>query len=187
MRKTTVCALSLLVATSAITALAADKPAGPPAPPAELSQLSVFTGSWMCKGTDFVSPMGPEHASEGTAHGVKTLGGHWFHVTYNEKWTKANPTPAHFGIYLGYDAAAKKFVESCFDSFGGYCTQFSDGWQNDALAFEGTQAGGGQKVNVRDVFTRKGANGLDHYSEMQDETGKWTKTDEETCTRPTKH
>jgi hypothetical protein len=187
MNQKPVCVPFLVAVTSAITALAGDQPAGPAAPPAELSQLSVLTGTWICKGTDFASPMGPEHATEGTAHGVRAVGGHWLHMTYDEKSSKADPTPAHFGMYFGYDAAAKKFVESCFDSFGGYCTQFSDGWQNDTLTFDGTQTSGGQKLNVRDVFIRKGANGLSHYAEMQDETGKWTKTDEETCTRAMKH
>jgi Protein of unknown function (DUF1579) len=186
MNKKTVCVLSLAVAASALTALAADKPAGEPAPPAELKQLSLLTGTWTCKGTDFASPMGPEHATEGVARGAKAVGGHWIHVTYDEKSTHANPTPAHFGMYFGYDAASKKFVEACFDSFGGFCTQFSDGWQSDTFSLEGTQTSGGQKMNVRDVFTRQGANGLGHYSEMQDETGKWMKMDEESCTRPMK-
>jgi hypothetical protein len=183
MNKKTVCVLSLVMATSAVTALAADKPAGPMAPPAELSQLSFLSGVWSCKGTDFASPMGPEHATEGVARGAMAVGGHWLHVTYDEKSTRANPVPAHFGMYFGFDTAEKKFVESCFDSFGGRCLQFSDGWQNDTLTLEGTQTSEGQKIRVRDVFTRKGANGLGHYSEMQNESGNWVKMDEESCTR----
>jgi Protein of unknown function (DUF1579) len=184
MTKKTVCVLSLIVATSAITAAAADKPA---APPAELSQLSFLSGEWICKGTVFANPMGPEHATEGIARGAKAVGGRWLHVTYDEKATPANPTPGRFAMYFGFDTASKKFVESCFDSFGGYCQQFSDGWQNDVLTFDGTQTSEGQKVNVRDVFTRKGAAAMVHYSEMQDQAGKWVKTDEESCARPKRH
>jgi hypothetical protein len=185
MNKKTVCVLSLVLATSTITALAADKPPSPPSPPAELSQLSFFTGVWTCKGTVFATPMGPEHPTEGTARGAMAVGGRWLHMTYEEKETSANPMPGRFGMYFGYDTAAKKFVESCFDSYGGYCTQFSNGWQNDTFTFEGTQNGEGQKFSVRDVFTRKGPNSLSHYSAMQDESGKWVKIDEETCTRST--
>jgi hypothetical protein len=183
MNKATACLVSLVLAASASAALAEDKPAAPAGPPAELAQIEILFGVWNCKGTVFASPMGPEHATQGIARGAMAVGGHWLHMTYDEKASRANPAPGHFGMYFGYDAAAKKFVESCFDSFGGYCTQFASGWQNDTLTFEGTQTSEGQKLNVRDVFIRKGAGSLSHYSEIQDKQGKSLKTDEEGCTK----
>jgi hypothetical protein len=181
MNKRTVWMLVLVLVASAITARAQDKAAAPAGPPAQLSQLAYLTGVWGCQGTIFASPMGPEHATEGTARGAMAIGGRWLHMTYDEKAGAANPTPAHFGMYFGFDSALGKLVESCFDSFGGYCTQFSSGWNNDTLIFEGTQASEGQKLNVRDTFIRKGPAELVHYSEIRGEGGKWLKTDEETC------
>jgi len=159
---------------------AAPAAAAPDAAPPELAQLDFFLGNWNCSGKTFASPMGPEHATVGTVHTVKSVGDRWVHVNYDEKKTAANPTPFHVGVYMGYDAAKKEFVEGCVDNFGGYCTQSSKGWNGDTLAFEGTVNADGP-AGSRDTFVKKGAGELTHRGEMQGPDKQWVKTDEETC------
>jgi len=149
--------------------------------PAEMAQLDFFVGTWNCTGKAFASPMGPEHATAATVHAVKAVGDRWVHITYDEKKTAANASPYHVGVYMGYDAGKKRFVEGCVDNFGGYCNQSSSGWNGDSLVFEGDANGSGQTFGARDTFTKKGAGQLTHSGEMQGADKQWTKTDEETC------
>ncbi len=162
---------------------AADKPMAPPKPAPEMAQLAYFAGTWACSGKTFASPMGPEHATAGTVHAVSALGGFWTVVHYDEKKTAANPMPYHAAVFMGYDAAEKVFVERCYDSFGGYCSETSKGWSGDTLAFEGPAMGMGPQMNSRDTFLKKGASEMVHTGEMQGPDGKWMKLDEETCTK----
>ena len=160
--------------------LAKDAPAPAAAPP-ELAQVAFFEGTWNCTGKTFANPMGPEHATVATVHGAKAVGGMWVHLTYDENKTAANPMPFHVGVYMGYDAAKKTFVQSCVDVFGGYCTQNGNGWSGDTMKFEGTGNAGGKQFGVRDTFTKKGANQVTHTGEMQGDDKQWIKTDEEIC------
>ena len=162
--------------------LAKDAPAPPAAPP-ELAQVAFFEGTWNCTGKAFASPMGPEHATVATVHGAKAVGGMWVHLTYDENKTAANPMPFHVGVYMGYDAAKKTFVQSCVDVFGGYCMQSSSGWNGDTMKFEGTGNAGGKQTGARDTFTKKGASQVTHLGEMQGDDKQWIKTDEETCNK----
>jgi hypothetical protein len=111
-------------------------------------------------------------------HATRAVGDLWIHVTYDENKSAENPSPVHAGVYMGYDAALKKFVQGCVDSFGGYCTQSSPGWNGDTLAFDGTANGTGKAETVRDTFVKKGANELTHTGEMGG-----SQVDTETCKR----
>ncbi|TLY51307.1 MAG: DUF1579 domain-containing protein [Gammaproteobacteria bacterium] len=173
---------TLAVLALASTAAFADNMAAP-AVPAESAQLDFFLGNWNCNGKAFASATGPEHASVATVHAAKAIGGRWQHVTYDETKTAANPAPYHVGVYWGYDAGKKNFVQFCADGFGGYCNQTSAGWSGDTLIFEGTGNGDGKQFGARDTFTRKAANEFVHSGEMQGDDKKWVKTDEETCKR----
>jgi hypothetical protein len=157
--------------------------AAAPAPPPELSQLAFFEGSFSCSGKAFANPMGPEHATTATLHGAKAIGGRWVHISYDENKTTANPTPYHAGLYIGYDAAKKTFVSSCFDNMGGYCNQTSQGWNGDTLIIEGTSNMDGKQSGARDTLVKRGANQLIHTGEFQGDDKKWVKLDEETCNK----
>ena len=154
-------------------------PAAPPVP-AEQAQLDYFNGEWRCTGTAFAGPMGPEHKTTATVHAARVVGGRWTHIAYDEDKTAANPTPYHAGLYLGYDAGKKSFVQHCHDSVGGHCTSTSQGWNGDVLVFEGANEGDGKSTPSRETFTRKGPDEVMHSGEMQVD-GKWVKLDEETC------
>ena len=144
------------------------------------TQVDYFNGHWTCSGTTFASPMGPEHKTTGTVHAERAVRGRWNHITYDENKTEANATPYHAGLYMGYDAGAKRFVQHCHDSMGGHCSSTSAGWNGDKLVFEGANEGDGKSTPSRETFTRKGADEVMHTGEMQMD-GKWVKTDEETC------
>ena len=64
--------------------------------------------------------------------------------------------------------------------------QTSPGWKGDALVFDGSAAMGGQKMGARDTFTKVSATEMKHRGEMQGTDGKWTATDEETCSKAAK-
>ncbi|HZP65883.1 MAG TPA: DUF1579 family protein [Rudaea sp.] len=158
-----------------------DKPAAAPVRPAELAALDYFGGDWSCSGKAFASPMGPEHATTASVHAAWSVGNMWLHVDYDEKKSAANPQPYHVGVYMGYDAGKKEFVEGCVDGLGGYCTEASPGWNGDTLVFEGKANGGGQEYVARDTFVKKSATEFTHAGSMQDANKQWTDTDQETC------
>lgn len=175
--------LAALFALIAPFALAEDKPAPPPKPPKEMSQLSVFLGSWTCTGKGLATPMGPEHATEAKLGAAHVLDGFWVVFHYDETKTAANPMPYHAAGFMGYDPGDKVFLERCHDNMGAFCNLTSKGWVGDVLTFEGPGSMGGQKMALRDIFTKKSAVEIVHAGEAQGPDGKWMKTDEETCTK----
>ena len=179
-----VCAVMLLGAFAALPALS-QAPAGPPTPSPELSQLAFFAGDWTCKGKAEASPMGPAHATQGTVHVAREIGGFWYVGRYEEKKGAGNPHPMVFQFLQGYDGTAKAFDMECFDSFGGHCHQTSPGWKDGKLVYTGESSGSGPATPVRDTFTKTGEASLDHAGEIQVE-GKWVFTDHESCTRTKK-
>jgi len=167
----------------AVPALADDKKMEMPKPPKELSQLSYFLGSWTCTGKAFATDMGPEHASEAHVSFAKALDGFWYLFHYDETKTAANPMPYHAAGFWGYDTGDKLFVQRCHDNMSGYCQTTSKGWVGDVLTFEGPGSMGGQKMGMRDTFTKKSATEVVHAGAFQGPDGKWVNTDEETCTK----
>jgi hypothetical protein len=164
-------------------AFAADPPMSAPKPPKELSQLAYFQGRWTCTGKVFASPLGPEHATAGKFSSAPVLDGWWVSFRYDETKTAINPSPIQAAGFMGYDPGEKTFVQRCHDSLGGYCQQTSPGWNADVMTFEGPGSMDGQKMRMRDTYTRKGAAVLVHSGEIQGPDGQWLKTDEETCNR----
>jgi hypothetical protein len=149
----------------------------------KLKDLQPFVGTWKCSGMAFASPMGPEHPTRATATAKWSLNNKWVEVHYTETKTSKNPHPYDVVAYWGYDDETKKLVADSFDNMGGYSTEDSPGWDGDQLVFSGPSHGGGMTMQGRDVFIRKGVNQFTHHFEMQDKSGGWQKTDEETCKR----
>ena len=129
----------------------------PPKPAAEMAQLSYMVGTWNCAGKTFATPFGPEHATEGVAKAQMALDGFRLVIHYDEAKTAASPMPFHVLQVVGYDSAQKAFDSTCFDNFGGSCTQTTQGWKGNVLVFEGTGLMGGQKMGARDTFTKVSA------------------------------
>jgi len=159
---------------------ASQPPQGPPAPAPEMGQLKDLVAKVSCTGMWHASNFGPEHPVKATFRGQSELGGFLIVARYDERRTKQNPGAGHAFITFAYDADAKQFVSLEYDSFGGHATLTSPGWDGDALTFTGTYMIAGQKLNYRDIYTRK-TGGLDHRGEIQGPDGQWTPLDEEQC------
>ena len=153
-----------------------------PKPDAEMSQLKYFVGTWSCKGTNPSTSLGPEHATQATVRVTSDYGGFWITARYEEAKTDENPMPYKFMVVWGHDAKDKKFYQWSFDAMGGNGRAESGGWEGDKLVFNGSMMLMGKPTNARDNFTKKSDTELVHMGEMELD-GKWTKTDEETCTK----
>ena len=145
-------------------------------------QLDFLAGQWDCSGTAFASPMGPEHATVGTAKAGWILDGKWLAFSYMEKKTAANPMPFSLSGFMGTDAHDNTLVIGGVDSMGGYSTGGAAGWDGLNLTFTGPWHMAEGTVNGRDVFTKKGERQMVHAALIEME-GKWVKLAEETCTR----
>ncbi|HET7923793.1 MAG TPA: DUF1579 family protein [Rhodanobacteraceae bacterium] len=148
---------------------------------AELARLPFPDGELACTGN--LMPMGgkPGHATTGTAHVEKILGGNWIVIRYDEQASAENAKPYGVVQYVGYEDAGKRYVSTLVDNNegSGYSTGVSPGWKDDAMTFDETLAGG-KSVVFRDTFTANG-DVFTHAGTMLDKNGKWVKTDEETC------
>jgi hypothetical protein len=144
----------------------ASDPALMPKPAPELAQLKYFLGTWHCEGNAPASPMGPAHRSRATVVTRLDLGGFWYSGTVREEKAADNPHPLSGMFHETYDAARKQFVLLWFDNFGGWSTETSTGWDGNKIVYSGEAAMGGEKVPVRDTFTKKGDAELVHSYEM---------------------
>ncbi|MFO1183669.1 MAG: hypothetical protein U1E56_02630 [Bauldia sp.] len=175
-------AVALAFVVPAGFAMAAAEPAGPPKPAPEMAQLDVFKGRLKCTGKQNASDFGPAHPVKGSAGGTVGLNGFVVTMRYDENKTKENAAPIHAMYDMTYDAAAKQFVSVGFDNMGGRATLTSKGWDGDKFVLTGEVSMAGQKIAVRDTFT-KTKDGLMHTGEMQGRDGKFFVLDEETCKR----
>lgn len=161
-------------------ALAAAEPSGPPKPGPEMAELNPLLGNFRCTGKQNASDFGPAHATRGSASTKADLNGFVLTMRYDENKTKENPAPIHALYQLTYDIAAKLYVAEVFDNMGGHGRLTSKGWDGDKIVWLGDVAMGGQKVGMRDTFT-KSKDGLTHQGELQGRDGKFFIIDEEFC------
>jgi hypothetical protein len=187
--------LSLTIATPAFAQQKAPEPAKapeagkpeaakmmPPKPAPEMAQLKLMQGSWKCSGKMEATPFSPAHAMETRVIGKPDLDGFWMVVRIEGKKTKEMPM-AFKGVWSGtYDPGAKKFESTFIDNMGGLGVQSSTGWEGDKMVWSGEGTMMGQKVGMRDTFTKKSDTELVHTFEMQS-GGKWMPMGEETCKR----
>ena len=159
--------------------LAAD---APPGPNPKLKELKYFAGTWQCTGTSFAFMGTPEHKTTATVEASWTLNDYWLSIYYHENKTAINAHPVAVKVFWGWDEQLKKFASGSVDDMGSYSVQNSPGWDGNKLTFDGAMHGGGATMKVRDVFTKASATKLEHMSEVE-MNGKWTKLDEETCTK----
>ncbi len=169
--------LSILVlAFAAASLFAADGPSP------KLKELATFDGHWTCSGTAFPFLGMPEHKTTATVDGTWELDRFWFSLHYKEARTAANATPVEVRYLWGWDNEVKKFASIAADNGGGHFSQTSPGWNNNTITFEGDMHIAGKTMKFHDVFTRVSASKIMHRGEAVID-GKWTKLDEETCSR----
>jgi len=155
---------------------------GLPGPSPKLEELQYIAGHWTCTGTAFPFLGMPEHKTTATIDGTWTLNDHWLEVHYKEPKTGTNPAPVEVRYLWGWDDQTKKFASSAADNGGGHFNQSSPGWEGDQITFAGEMHIGGKTMKFRDVFTKGSGSNLMHRGEALMD-GKWTKLDEETCTK----
>jgi hypothetical protein len=153
-------------ATAPAPAATAAAPAAPK-PAAELDQLKVFEGSWRCEGKQPAGPFGPEQAYKSSFKGKKDIDNFWIAIQYDQRKSKAHPLPIKARGFVGYDAAAKKYVSIGADNTGGWINESSPGWEGDKLVFSGDGSMGGQKVSFRETYTKKGDKEMTWTGEMK--------------------
>ncbi|MES2402917.1 MAG: DUF1579 family protein [Pseudomonadota bacterium] len=182
MKRTSLAIFAALVCTSAPFAIgqaSAQQAGGSSAS----DQLDGFIGDGTCTGSMMAMGKTPAHATTGKYHGEKTLDGNWVVIHYDEDQTAANPKPFSVVQYIGYDAGKKHFVGVAFDNTGApYSTGTSTGWKGGAFTLdESVPMAGGKHIAFRDIFTNGDSGMSSHTGMLQDKSGKWVKTDEETC------
>jgi hypothetical protein len=169
----------IVLALTATSLIAAD---APPGPNPKLKELKYFIGNWSCKGTAFAFMGMPEHKTSGSVEASWTLDNYWLSLNYHESKTAINAHPVAVHFFWGWDEQAKKFAAGAVDNTGSYFIQSSPGWEGDKITFDGDLHGGGATMKVRDVLTKVSATKVQHMSEVE-MNGKWSKIDEETCTK----
>ena len=167
--------LAMILILTAATAAAKQHDENP------MKQLEPLAGTWQCKGIAYATPWFPEHATTAEVTQKWVMDGKWMAYHYAEKKTAENPMPFAASGYFGYDPESQMYVVSGVDSTGGYASGTSNGWNGDALVFEGPWHIGGMTAKARDTFTRKG-NEITHLGELEHD-GKWMKMGQETCTK----
>jgi len=163
----------------AASALAAD---APPGPNPKLKELKYFAGTWQCTGVGYAFMGQPEHKTSAMVEESWILNDYWMSMRYHESKTALNAWPVDVRISWGWDEQAKKFASGAIDNMGAYFIQYSPGWEGDKMTWDGEVHTPGPTMKVRDVFTKVSAKKVEHMAEVEMD-GKWTKLDEETCTR----
>ena len=183
MRKAIAVTATLLASLTAPLAYAQTaSPPATPKPAAQMAQLAAFTGTYSCFGRQADSVFGSAHPIDTLQQGVADLSGFWVVVRYTELLTGDNTDPSTGTYTYGYDTAAKQFFASWNDSFGGWGTQTSAGWDGNKLVLTGDYNSNGQKIPARDTFEQANATTLVHTSELQ-AMGQWVTLQSETCTK----
>jgi len=170
MKSTLAILVCLLIASAALAQM----------PKAARADLQPFIGTWDCKGTEFQSARGPEHATRTRLVNDWVLGSEWVAIDARETKTKENPNPLRVSVFLGFDKRTKKLVAAGFDKFGGYWTQEAPGWNGDTITFEGPNHVGEETMPLRDRFVKKSATEFVHTYDFE-MNGEWKKLGDETC------
>lgn len=180
-------AAACLLALAALEASAQDKAKTPgyPKPAPEMSALKGTIGTWNCDGALMDGPWGKGHETKAVVTVREDLGGFWVSGTVQETKTAENPMPMEGRFHQTYDVGAKVYVMLWVDNSGGWAQSTSPGWQGDTMVWTGEGVLGGQKVPLRDHFTKKGETRLVHRYEASMD-GRWSTMGEETCTKAAK-
>ncbi len=155
---------------------------GAPQPSPRLEDLRGLEGHWTCAGTTFEFMGAPPHKSSATMDISWDLDKFWLHVYYTESKTSENPGPVSFRSLWTWDAREKAFVASAVDNYGGRLSEKSAGWIADKLTLAGDLHIGEQTIPLHEIWTRLGPSKIMHTG-LGEIGGKWTKIDEEVCTR----
>jgi hypothetical protein len=153
-----------------------------PGPNARIKELKPLEGRWSCQGTAFAFMGMPEHKTTATFEATWALNDYWLQASFREARTATNSAPVEVRYFWGWDDQTKKFASIGVDNGGAHFVHTSPGWDGDKITFDGELRIGGKTMKFHDVFTKMSGSKLMHKGEAEID-GKWTKLDEETCTK----
>lgn len=136
---------------------AVDEPAAQSAiddsqPPAEQKEaFKLFTGSWRCDGKA-ATELAPEVPTRITV--TFKSDGRWLLVKIEEQKSKQHPHATSSNEVWGHSAALGGFVRNGADSQGGFYSGTSSGWVGERFWWSTDSARGGNKVKLKDTFTK---------------------------------
>jgi hypothetical protein len=156
------------------------------APGAGADPLARFmTGSRSCTGQSQSPDMKSMRNSSGKYTAERTLDGHWVVIHYQENASAQIKQPFQVIQYFGYDANKKQYLAiAVYNAAGMYTVGTSAGWQGDSITFDEGDGDASHPPMFRDTFTAAPDGLAKHTGMMRDQSGKWVKTDEETCNKP---
>jgi hypothetical protein len=152
--KLTTNALTISLLVTGARLAQAQPPSPPSKPPAEDASLAYFLGQWKCEGTASPAP-GKSVKLKATAKTKSEQGGFWQTFVYTEEKTSDYPFAVTAVGFWGWDAQAKKFVRSEYQSHGGYATGTSSGWVGDTLTWDVEESNFLGRISGKHSFTKK--------------------------------
>jgi hypothetical protein len=178
--------MKIIILTFALFALSASaegqsaKAAAAQKLPDSLSAERWFVGTWICKGTQHASPMGPAAEFTDRFSFRMALGGSWliYHIDQLKGPVKGNQTLIGS---VTWDANAKVHVRRDMNIGGSRVDVTTPGWDGDKLVFTGYMIAGDEKLPVKQTFTKKGDAAYDSALEVTGADGKPTQWEEESC------
>jgi hypothetical protein len=148
--------------------------------PDPLSAEKWFVGTWICRGTQHASQMGPaaEFTDRFSFH--MALGDSWliYHIDQLKGPVKGNQTLIGS---VTWDANAKLHVRRDMNIGGSRVDVTSPGWDGDKLVFTGYMIAGDEKLPVKQTFTKKSNAAYDSALEVTGVDGKPAQWEEESC------
>ena len=101
---------------------------------------------------------------------------------YQQRKTKVNPAGYHAKGLITYDGAQKKFVVMGVDSTGGFFNESGGPDGPDKLVSEGQATMAGQKMTIRETFTKTGDKTISWRGEVKTPGAKdWQTVGEDNC------
>ena len=175
--------MSLLRALAILLCCGTAALAAEPHRPTSVHELDPLVGTWVCRGTAFVSPFAPQHPILATLDATWILDGHWIRVEYRETKTAANPKPLSTVTMWGYDPVLNVLMSATADNRGAYSNSVSSGWSGNSVFFGGAVHSGKSVLNFRETFTRGGVNAIIRVFDLEDARKVWHRMDQESCTK----
>ena len=147
-----------------------------------LSMERWFAGDWLCKGTQQMSPHGPEIPFTDKFVFRMVLDDSWllFHVDQLEGPNKGKRNLMGSGTW---DAGAHLHIRRDMNIGGSRMDMTAPGWDGDRLVFSGFMSNGDNRLAVEQVFTKKTANEYAAWLKMTDTAGATQASEQEVCHR----
>jgi Protein of unknown function (DUF1579) len=154
-------------------------------PDLQVSELAYFQGNWLCTMKPTSSALA---AATYTWRIKRELNDFWYIGQLETSQKLVKPREAKTHETMGYNTITKKFGRTVLTNDGGFANLLSDGWDKDALTWEGSivQMGQQKKQGLREVIARKSNREFTSMFYTKDENQKeWQLIGQQTCQKST--